>query len=149
MHKRDQESTLIATLLEGHTITSACKRAGVSRMFYDRHYKNDRGFRKQVDEARAAGKDTNNDLITTMYFKKARDGHWPAIHYGLKKQEASEVKDSESLKGLVTVGDIRHIIDLLPESVRPLHNDHLRELLDHLAEFERTGKIMPPHPDGL
>lgn len=142
MHKRDQVSILIATLLEGHTVTSACKRAGVSRMFYDRHYKTDRGFRKEVDDARAAGRNTNQDLIATMYLKKVRDGHWPAIHYAMKKQDI--VESEKPTTGQFGPGDIRTIIDSLPKEAQDKHNTHLRELLDDVSEFQRTGRIDPP-----
>jgi hypothetical protein len=148
MHKRDQESILIATLLEGHTITAACKRAGVSRMFYGRHYKNDRDFRQQVDDARAAGRNTNDDLVTTMYFKKIRDGHWPAIHYAVKKKNDEEAKNKKGKQEL-NIGDIRSIINMLPEEAQKRHYDNIRDLLGDSAEFQQTGKVSPYDPNGL
>ncbi len=84
MHKRDQISVLLSTLAEGHTITAACKRAGVSRMFYDRHYKSDLAFKKQVDEVRRTGLETNNDRVVSAHMKKISDGGWPAIKYYLE-----------------------------------------------------------------
>jgi hypothetical protein len=83
MHKRDQVSILINALAEGYTVTHACKKAGVSRMFYDRHYKSDREFRKQVDTARTSGRETSNDIAESMHMKLIRDGNWQAIRYRL------------------------------------------------------------------
>lgn len=146
MHKHDQESILISTLEEGHTITAACKRAGVSRQLFYRLYKNRPEFRKKVEQAKRLGDDTFGDLVTTMHHKKIKDGHWQALLYALKKQD---VKKEEKPAAQITEGDIRFVIDALPEPFKSLHYSHLRELLDHSVEFERTGKIEPPHPDGL
>ena len=88
MHKHDQVSILLSTLAEGGTITAACKRAGVSRMFYDRHYKSDLGFRKKVDEARKIGLATNNDRVISAHTKKISEGSWPAIKYYLEHHVA-------------------------------------------------------------
>ena len=84
MHKRDQVSVLISTLAEGHTITAACKRAGVSRMFFDRHYKSNPDFRKKADEARRSGKDTTNDRVSAAFLKKISEGDSRLIRYYLE-----------------------------------------------------------------
>lgn len=149
MKKSEQKSTLVNTLAEGHTITAACKRAGVSRMFYDRHYKKDIRFRQKVDDAREAGRTSNSDLIKTVYLKKVRDGHWPAIHYAIKKEDEIEAKQAASPRVTVGIGDVRRIIDELPEPYRSIHHDHIIQLISDATEFERTGKVSPPHPDGL
>ena len=140
MHKQESKSVLIESLTDGHTITAACKRAGVSRMFYDRHYKTDTDFRKQVDAAKEEGRKTNEDLILTMHMKKIRDGHWQALQYALKKKDAADAK-ADNNQPTLGIGDIRFIIDQLPEGSREIHYMHLRELLDDTAEFKRTGKI--------
>lgn len=140
MHSRDQKSLLIRTLTEGHTITAACARAGVSRMFYDRHYKTDPKFRKEVDDARLAGRNAYDDLVTTVHHKKIRDGHWQALQYALKKQDE---KKKEDPKPLIAQSDIRFLIEQLPEPYKSQHYRMLRELLDHSTEYSNTGKILP------
>lgn len=94
MHKHDQESLLIKTLSEGYTITAACKRAGVSRMFYNRHYKDDRKFRKEVDKALTLGKQTTDDRVASMFTKKMSDGNWQAIKYYMEHNMAPYMKKS-------------------------------------------------------
>lgn len=83
MHKHDRESLLIKTLSEGYTITAACKRAGVSRMFYNRHYKDDGEFRKKVDRAHVLGKQMNDDRVVSALMKKINDYDWRPIKYYL------------------------------------------------------------------
>lgn len=95
MHKRDQISVLLSTLAEGHTITAACKRAGVSRMFYDRHYKGDLDFRKKVDEARRSGKDTTDDRVSAAFLKKISEGDSRLIRYYLEHNVAPYKKIPE------------------------------------------------------
>ena len=147
MRKRQIKSLLVSTLEDGHTITAACKRAGVSRMLYYRYRKDDLDFRRSVDEAIQQGRTTNDDLITTMYLKKVRDGHWPALHYAMKKKDEREKNAKPEVT--VGVGDVRRIIDNLPEPYRTIHHDHIIQLISDATEFERTGKVSPPHPDGL
>jgi hypothetical protein len=146
MHKHDQESLIITTLEEGHTITAACKRAGVSRQLFYRLCKSSAQFRKKVEQAKVMGNETFDDLVKTVYHKKIKDGDRQILLYALKKQDA---KNAEEPPALITQGDIRLIIDPLPEPFKSLHYSHLRDLLSHSLEFERTGKIDPPHPDGL
>ena len=146
MHRHDQESILVSTLEEGHTITAACRRAGVSRQLFYRLCKNRPEFRKKVEQAKVLGNDTFDDLVTTMHHKKIKDGHWQALQYALKKQD---MKKDEKPATQITEGDIRYVIEGLPEPYKSQHYAHLRELYDHSVEFERTGKIEPPHYDGL
>ena len=146
MHSHDQESIIISTLAEGHTITAACKRAGVSRQLYYRLYRSKPGFRKQIDQAITLGNNTFDDLVTTMHHKKIKDGHWQALQYALKKQDTKKAAEAGVR---LTEGDIRSLIEILPEPIKSQHYAHLRELLDHSVEFQSTGKIDPPHPDGL
>lgn len=141
MHKRDQESILINTLAEGHTITAACKRAGVSRMFYDRHYKSDRAFRKQVDEARAAGKNSNDDLITTMHMKKIREAHWPAIRYGLERIAETDKEKRVTPNPAITPGDLMGLVNAMPEPFRSQNQRRLREILDDAVSVEQKGLL--------
>ena len=148
MHKRDQESILISTLAEGHTITAACTRAGVSRMFYDRHYKSDRNFRKQVDEARSVGMHSNEDLVSTMHMKKVRDGHWPAIRYAIDKKTTMEKEEKEDRRDPNSVhispGDIRFLIDALPEPLKSRNYIRLREILDDSSAAQQAGQLIDP-----
>jgi hypothetical protein len=146
MHTHDQESILISTLEEGHTVTAACKRAGVTRQMFYRLSRAKPAFRKRVEEARTAGSETNMDLIITMYYKKVREGHWPALHYALKKQDNKKDEDSNEK---ISQDDIRSIINGLPEPYKAKHYAYLQELLEHLVEFQNTGKIDPPRPDDL
>lgn len=95
MHKRDQQTILIKTLAEGYTITAACKRAGVSRMFYDRHYKSDLGFRKKADQARRSGKDTTDDRVSAAFLKKISEGDSRLIRYYLEHNVAPYKKTPE------------------------------------------------------
>ncbi len=95
MHKRDEISVLLGALAEGHTITAACKRAGVSRMFYDRHYKSDLDFRKRVDEARRSGKDTTDDRVSAVFLKKISEGDSRLIRYYLEHNVAPYKKTPE------------------------------------------------------
>ena len=146
MHRHDQESLLIKTLEEGHTITAACKRADVSRTLYYRLYKTKLEFRKRVDAAMALGNETFDDLVKTVHHKKIKDGHWQALQYALKKQDTKKAAEPQVLIG---VGDIRFIIDQLPEPHKTQYYHMLRDLLSHSTEYSNTGKIDPPHPDGL
>jgi hypothetical protein len=146
MHRHDQESLIISTLEEGHTVTAGCKRAGVSRQLFYRLCKSRTEFRKKVDQAKALGNDTLDDLAQTMLNKKMKDGHWQALLYALKKLDK---KKDEKPVGQISEGDIRFLIEALPEPYKTQHWTHLRELLDHSVEFEQTGKIDPPDPDGL
>ena len=89
MHKRDQQTILIKTLAEGYTITAACKRAGVSRMFYNRHYKTDLEFRKKVDRAYILGKQVNDDRVLSVYMKQINEARdWRPIKYYLEHNVA-------------------------------------------------------------
>lgn len=94
MHKHDEKSLLIKTLAEGYTITAACKRAGVSRMFYDRHYKDDSGFRKKIDRARALGKQVTDDRVISAFLKKINDGNSRLIRYYLEHNVAPYMQKS-------------------------------------------------------
>jgi hypothetical protein len=84
MKRRSEESILLKTLADGYTITTACQRAGVSRMFYNRHYRNDREFREKADEARTLGKQTNDDRVQSAFLKKINDGDSRLIRYYLE-----------------------------------------------------------------
>ena len=95
MHKRDQQTILIKILAEGYTITAACKRAGVSRMFYDRHYKGDLDFRKKADNARRSGKDTTDDRVSAAFLKKISEGDSRLIRYYLEHNVAPYKKIPE------------------------------------------------------
>lgn len=95
MHKYDQISVLLSALAEGHTITVACKRAGVSRMFYDRHYKSDLDFHKKADEARRSGKDTTDDRVSAAFLKKISEGDSRLIRYYLEHNVAPYKKAPE------------------------------------------------------
>jgi hypothetical protein len=92
------------------------------------------------------GNDTFDDLVTTMHHKKVKDGEWQPLLYALKKLDK---KKEEKPVSQLSEGDIRFVIDALPEPYKTQHWIHLRELLDHSVEFTQTGKIDPPHPDGL
>ncbi|MDE2071187.1 MAG: hypothetical protein KGI70_00435 [Patescibacteria group bacterium] len=95
MHKHDQVSVLLSALAEGHTITVACKRAGVSRMFYDRHYKSDLDFHKKADAARRSGKDTTDDRVSAAFLKKISEGDSRLIRYYLEHNVAPYKKAPE------------------------------------------------------
>ncbi len=135
MHSHDAESILISTLEEGHTVTAACKRAGVSRQLYYRLYRNKLEFRQKVDRAKVLGNETFDDLVTTMHHKKLKDGHWQALLYALKKRDAAKAAKPE---GQITEGDIRFLIEALPEPMKSLHYTHLRELLDDSVAATQT-----------
>ena len=128
MHKRDQESLLIQTLADGYTITVACKRASVSRMFYNRHYRSDIAFRKKVDDTRLIGKQTNDDRVLSAFMKKINDGHWPAIRYYLQHNMAQYMD-----KGSVPPPT--------PPRMRPVQQD-LTEA-DTYAQFIRWSAMTP------
>ena len=140
MHSHDQESLLIKTLEEGHTITAACKRAGVSRTLYYRIYETKPEFKKRVDAAVMLGRNTFDDLVTTMLHKKIKDGDRQILLYALKKQDQKKEKDPEPL---IAQSDIRFIIDQLPEPYKTQYYHMLRDLLSHSVEYSNTRKIVP------
>ncbi len=137
MHKRDQESIIFDTLKEGHTITAACKRAGVSRMFFYRLYKDNQKFQLKVDEAQMLGKISNDDLVDTMYMKKVREGSTPIILHAINKRDAQAKERSKSGNGQPTLAqeDIRQIIESMPEPKKSEHYTRLRELLDDAPAY--------------
>lgn len=110
MHKRDQETILIKTLAEGYTITAACKRAGVSRMFYNRHYKDDNRFRKKVDEAYVFGKQVTDDRVQSVFVKKINDGAWGSIKYYLEHNVAPYMKKDAHSSPSTGIYSKRHVL---------------------------------------
>ncbi len=135
MHKRDQESILINALADGHTILTACRKAGVSRQLFYRLLRNNHKFRKEVSDAQIIGRDTNDDLIKTMHMKKVRDEHWPSIQYGLKKIDAKELAEKKNATNNPSLmpGDVRELIETLPEPYKSKHMGNLRDLLSDVS----------------
>lgn len=86
---------LLKTLSEGYTITAACTKAGVSRMFYNRHYRSNPAFRKKADAARHLGKQTTDDRVTSAFLKKISDGDSRLIKYYLEHNVAPYKKTPE------------------------------------------------------
>ncbi len=84
MHKRDQESILIKTLVEGQTIAAACKRAGISRQTHYRLYRSNVTYRKRIDAALREGREYMNDVVVASFHKQIHEGKWQPTHYYLK-----------------------------------------------------------------
>ena len=95
--KASKYESLLKPLSEGYTITSACTKAGVSRMFYNRHRRDNPEFRKKTDEARLLGKQVNDDRVMSAFLRKINDGDSRLIKYYLS---------STYLKSFATLQDL-------------------------------------------
>jgi hypothetical protein len=65
-------------------------------MFYNRHYKDDRDFRKKVDKAYTLGKQVNDDRVLSAFMKKINDYDWRPIRYYLEHNIATYMEKGAS-----------------------------------------------------
>ena len=152
MRKKIQELKILEALREGKTITAACKRAGLSRMTYDRLYKSNLEFREAVDEAILAGKSYTDDFVMTKYMQKIGDNHWPAIRYYLdynvipyredKVLQVQLVEENRSLKE-----ELRRL-QPVPENVKEimLHALKAQGLIKDPPKPTDQAPVRPPGP---
>ena len=94
--KASKYESLLKPLSEGYTITSACTKAGVSRMFYNRHRRDNPEFRKKTDEARLLGKQVNDDRVMSAFLRKINDGDSRLIKYYLEHNVAPYKKKRQA-----------------------------------------------------
>lgn len=75
----ETKNRLIQSLLNGATVTAACKAAGINRDSFYRWYNSNEDFQKQVDDAKLA----QVSVVEDSLFSKAKRGHTAAMIFFL------------------------------------------------------------------
>lgn len=97
--KRGRKKALLRAIRDGSNITTACKKAGISRNTYYRWSIEDPTFDFEVDKAFDEGMLVINDFTENQLLKKIEEGNLSAIKYRLGRMYPGYRKTRTTTEG--------------------------------------------------
>lgn len=110
MHNKTSKKELLEQFKKNPNVTAVCGRAGISTSTFYRWCQKSKEFKKQVDEAMEAGRQTINDFAESQLIQAIKDRSIPAIKYWLDNNHKKYSKKMIEISGSLSVKE-----ELTPE----------------------------------